>query len=515
MITQFKNEALTDFTKQDNKIRMENALKKVDSEKGKEYPLIIGGEKIYTDEKITSYNPCNFNEVVGYTGKASREHADKAMEKALEAFETWKYVSPEERANYLLNAAAVMRREKFNLSAFLVEEAGKTWVEADADVAEAIDFLEYYSRQMLKFAKGMNVGSYPNEINECFYIPMGVGIVIAPWNFPVAILTGMTAASIVTGNTVVLKPSSATPVVAAKVMEIWEEVGLPKGVINYLPGSGEVVGDYLVSHPKTRFVNFTGSRDAGVQIARKASQIQEGQKWIKRVIAEMGGKDAIVVDSEADLDDAASGIVASAFGFQGQKCSACSRAIIVEDVYDEVLDKIIEKTKNLKMGYTRDYGTNVGPVIDEGAYNKVLNYIEIGKKEGKVCIGGNKWGENGYFIEPTIIADVSPEARIAKEEVFGPFLSVIKAKDYDDALRIANNTDYGLTGGVYSKNRSKLGKAKREFHVGNLYLNRKCTGALVGIQPFGGFKMSGTCSKAGGEDYLLLFMEIKSVAEKL
>ncbi|SHH95424.1 MULTISPECIES: L-glutamate gamma-semialdehyde dehydrogenase [Sporanaerobacter] len=515
MLEKFKNEPLIDFTKQENIDKMEEAFKKLDVEKGKEYPLIIGGEKIYTDEKITSYNPCNFKEIIGIVSKGNEELADKSMCSALEAFEMWKNVCPKERANYLFKAAAIMRRKKFDFSALLVEEAGKTWIEADADVAEAIDFLEYYGRQMLKFAKGMDVGSFPGEINECYYIPMGVGIVIAPWNFPLAILTGMTAASIVTGNTVVIKPSSSTPVVAAKFMEIWDEIKLPDGVINYLPGPGESVGNYLVSHPKTRFINFTGSKDVGLNISKMASDIKDGQKCIKRVIAEMGGKDTIIVDNEADLDAAAEGIVASAFGFQGQKCSACSRAIIVEDIYDEMIDKIVEKTKKLKIGPTRKFDTNFGAVIDENAYEKILTYIEIGRNEGKICFGGNKCGESGYFIEPTIIVDVSPDARISQEEIFGPVLSVIKVDNFDCALNIANDTDYGLTGAVYSNNRQKLEKAKREFHVGNLYLNRKCTGALVGVQPFGGFKLSGTCSKAGGEDYLLLFMEIKSVAERL
>lgn len=515
MITKFKNEPFTDFFVHENKSKMEKALENLDKTKGNEYPLIIGGEKIYTEDKIKSINPCNYNDVIGFSSKGNIQLAEKAMEEALKAFENWRKVPARERASYLFKAAAIMRRRKFEFSALLIEEAGKNWVEADADVAEAIDFLEYYGRQMIKYDEGMNVGSIFGEINECYYIPMGVGIVIAPWNFPLAILTGMTAASIVAGNTVVVKPASSTPIVGYKFMEIWEEIGLPKGVINYLPGSGEVLGDYLVSHPKTRFINFTGSKNVGLRINQLASNTVEGQIGIKRVIAEMGGKDAIIVDSEADLEEAAQGIVTSAFGFQGQKCSACSRAIILEDAYDEMIEKIVEKTEKLKIGPAREPKVDVTAVIDEEAYNKILNYIEIGKEEGRLLTGGETWGEGGYFIQPTIIADVDPKARIAQEEIFGPVLSIIKAIDFDEAINIANDTEYGLTGGVYSNNRQKLEKAKKYFHVGNLYLNRKCTGALVGIQPFGGFKMSGTCSKAGGEDYLLLFMEVKSISERL
>lgn len=514
MIIDFVNEPSTDFSVHENKLKMEKALENLDKTKGNEYPLIIGGEKIYTEDKIKSINPCNYNDVIGFSSKGDVQLAEKAIEKALKAFENWKNVPAKERANYLFKTAEIMRRRKFEFSALLIEEAGKNWEEADADVAEAIDFLEYYGRQMIKYDKGMDVGSIFGEINECHYIPMGVGVVIAPWNFPLAILTGMTAASIVTGNTVVVKPASLTPIVGYKFMEIWEEIGLPEGVVNYLPGSGQVVGDYLVSHPEIRFINFTGSKDVGLKINQMASNTVEGQIGIKRVIAEMGGKDAIVVDSEADLDEAVQGIVTSAFGFQGQKCSACSRAIILEDVYDEMLEKIVEKTEKLKIGPARESEVDVTAVIDEEAYNKILNYIKIGKEEGRLLTGGETLGREGYFIKPTIIADVDPKARIAQEEIFGPVLSVIKANSFEEAIEIANDTEYGLTGGVYSNNREKLEKAKKEFHVGNLYLNRKCTGALVGSQPFGGFKMSGTCSKAGGEDYLLLFMEAKSICER-
>ncbi|WP_425061067.1 1-pyrroline-5-carboxylate dehydrogenase 1 [Sporomusa carbonis] len=515
MLMEFKNEALVNFSLPENKAAMEQALAQVATEKGKHYPLVIGGKKINTEANITSLNPSNFKEVIGTTARANVELAEQAVQNALEAFADWQYVSPKERARYLFKTAAVMRRKKFEFSAWMVEEAGKNWVEADADTAEAIDFLEYYGRQMLKYAAGMPVAPFVGEENECFYIPLGVGLIVPPWNFPLAILTGMTAAAIVAGNTVIMKPASTTPVIAAKLMELWEEVSLPPGVVNFLPGSGSAIGDYLVGHPKIRFINFTGSKEVGLHINQLAAKVAPGQKWIKRVIAEMGGKDAIIVDSEADIEDAANGIVTSAFGFQGQKCSACSRAIVVKDVYDELVAKVVAKTKALKLGPACDHTVNLGPVIDKNAYTKILEYIEIGKSEGRVVAGGSKGMETGYFIEPTVIADVDPKARIAQEEIFGPVVAIIKADNFDQAIDIANDTEYGLTGAVYSKNRVKLEKARREFHVGNLYLNRKCTGALVGVQPFGGFNMSGTDSKAGGADYLLLFMQAKSVAEKL
>ena len=338
---------------------------------------------------------------------------------------------------------------------------------------------------------------------------------IPPWNFPLAILAGMVAAAVVAGNTVIMKPASSTPVIAAKLMELFEAAGAPAGVINYLPGSGGSIGDVLVSHPQVRFINFTGSKEVGLRINKLAAAVAPGQIWIKRVVAEMGGKDAIVVDEEADLEEAANGIVASAFGFQGQKCSACSRAIIVDSVYDEVVAKVAAKTKALTVGASAQFGVNMGPVIDESAYKKILDYIEIGKTEARLVAGGNKAGDKGWFIEPTVFADAPAKSRIAQEEIFGPVVAITRAEDFADALRIANDTEYGLTGAVYSRNRAKLEQARLDFHVGNLYLNRKCTGALVGVQPFGGFNMSGTDSKAGGADYLLLFMQAKVVAEKM
>ncbi|SHK07682.1 delta-1-pyrroline-5-carboxylate dehydrogenase [Hathewaya proteolytica DSM 3090] len=515
MLMPYKNEPVENYSNPADRAKMEEALKLIDSRKGQHFPLVIDGEKIDTEGKITVINPSKSSEVLGTTAKANKDLAEKAIQAAAKAFETWKYVPAEERANYLINAAAILKRRKHEFAAQLVEEAGKIWVEANADVAEAIDFLEYYARQMLKVEHGMDLIPLPGTKNTCKYIPIGAGLVIAPWNFPLAILVGMTSAAIVAGNTVVVKPASTTPLVAGMFMDVLAEIGLPKGVVNFLPGPGGEVGDYLTDHPLTRFINFTGSAEVGLRINERAAKLAPGQKWIKRVIAEMGGKDFIQVDSEADLDLAASAIVTAAFGFQGQKCSACSRAIIDEKVYDELVEKILAKTKELKVGPAREYGVDVACVIDENSLNKVMKYVEIGKTEGKLLAGGVRVSEDGYFVAPTIFGDIDRNARLAQEEVFGPFVALIKCKDFKDGIEVANGTVYGLTGAFISKNREKIEIAKRELHCGNLYINRKCTGALVGAEPFGGFNMSGTDSKAGGADYLLLFLQAKTISELL
>jgi len=515
MVVAYKHEPFTDFSVEANRLDYMNALQTVEGYLGQDYDLVIGEERITTENKIVSYNPSNKREVIGRVSKANKELAEKAMQAAVQAFKTWKKVKPEFRADVLFKAAAIIRRRKHEFSALLTKEAGKPWEEADADTAEAIDFLEYYGRQMLLIKDGAPVQSRPNEFNRYDYIPLGVGIIISPWNFPFAIMAGTTVAAIVTGNTVLLKPASTTPVIAAKFVEVMEEAGLPKGVLNFVPGSGSEVGDYLVDHKDTRFISFTGSRDVGLRIFERASKVHNGQIWIKRVIAEMGGKDTIVVDKEADLELAATSIVSSAFGFSGQKCSACSRVVIVEDVYDQVLERVVALTDELTQGDPTDYSNYMATVIDQNAYNKIMDYIEIGKQEGRLLTGGKGDDSIGYFIQPTVFADLSPEARIMKEEIFGPVVGFTKAKDFDHAIEIANNTEYGLTGAVISNNRGHIEKAREEFHVGNLYFNRGCTGAIVGYQPFGGFNMSGTDSKAGGPDYLLLHMQAKTSSEML
>lgn len=514
MRSEFKNEVFVNFQEKSNNEAYDAALKKAEAELGKAYPVVIGGEKIMTDRKIASINPANKKQIIGSVSQADIPLAEKAIQTAAATFETWKRTDPNERARYLFRAAAILRRRRHEFSALMTLEAGKTRVEADVETAEAIDFLEFYGREMQRLSLPQPLMVSEEEENELYYLPLGVGVVIPPWNFPLAIMAGMTTAALVAGNTVVLKPASTTPVIAAKFVALLEEVGLPPGVVNYLPGPGGEVGDYLVDHPLTRFISFTGSRDVGLRINERAAKTQPGQKWIKRVVAEMGGKDAIIVDKEADLELAADAITASAFGFSGQKCSACSRVIVHEDVYEIVLDKVVERASKLVMANPAEASANLGPVIDEKAYAKIQEYIEIGKQEGRLVLGGGTGSPDGFFIEPTIFADVDPEARISQEEIFGPVVAFTKAKSFDEALEFANNTVYGLTGAVISRNGAHLEKARREFFVGNLYFNRKCTGALVGTHPFGGFNMSGTDSKAGGRDYLLLFTQAKLVSDR-
>jgi 1-pyrroline-5-carboxylate dehydrogenase len=453
---------------------------------------------------------------VGIHQKAGAEQAEIAMKAALEAFESWSRTPVEIRASLLLNAAAIIRQRTFEFCAWLTFEVGKNWAEADADVGETIDFLEFYAREALRLAGAKPPIQFPGERDELLYIPLGVGAVISPWNFPFAIMAGMTAASIVSGNTVILKPSSDAPTIATKFFEVLEEAGLPGGVVNFCPGSGSSFGNAIVEHPKTRFIAFTGSKAVGLEIHERAAKARPGQIWIKRTILEMGGKDSILVCADADLDLAVDGVVSSAFGFSGQKCSACSRAIVEAPVYDVFVERVRERVAKLTVG---DPATNpnLGPVVNQSALDSMLAYIETGKKEGRLIAGGNapQTEDGGYFLEPTVFADIAPDAVLAQEEIFGPVLAMIKVKDFAQGLAVANNTEYGLTGSIYSTDREKLDVARREFHVGNLYFNRKCTGAMVGAHPFGGFNMSGTDSKAGGPDYLYLFTQAKSVGEKL
>jgi 1-pyrroline-5-carboxylate dehydrogenase len=509
----FRPEKYTDFTKPANRKIMEKTLAKVESDFGKEYSLIIGGERIRLDNKFHSYNPSKKGEVIATFQKADEKTAEKAMDVALKTFESWRYTPAKVRAQYLFKIAELMRKRRHELSACMVFETGKNWLEADADVAEAIDFCDYYGREALRYDRGPKLIQYPGERDTQVYIPLGVGLVIPPWNFPLAILTGMTTAAFVSGNTVILKPSSDSPFIAAKFMEIVEQAQVPVGVVNFMTGPGALAGDYLVRHPKTRFIAFTGSKSVGLHIVELAGKTQPGQVWIKRVVAEMGGKDAIIVDSEADIDSAVHGVRTSAFGYQGQKCSACSRLILDDKIYDKFMAKLIPTVEALKVGPVKHPENYMGPVINESAYQSMLEYIEIGKKEGKLMCGGEPAEGNGWYIRPTVFGEIDAKARIFQEEIFGPILAVTRARDFNHAIELANDTEYGLTGAVYSKNPKKIEKAKREFFAGNLYINRKCTGALVGVHPFGGFNMSGTDSKAGGPDYLMLFTQAKAIAE--
>ena len=512
----FVNEPLTDFTKEENARQMRAAIEKVRAQLGREYDLIIGGKRVKTKDKIKSINPAKPSQVVGLHQKAGKEHVEPAMQAALEAFGGWSRLSAEERASLVFRVGDVMRERKFEFCAWLVFEVSKNWAEADADIAETIDFCEYYAREALRLARTELPVQMPGERDSLLYIPLGVGAVIPPWNFPCAIMAGMTLASIVSGNTVILKPSSDSPTIAAKFVELLEECGMPEGVVNFCPGAGATFGNAVVGHPKTRYIAFTGSRDVGLDINKSAATQAPGQIWIKRTVLEMGGKDAIIVDADADVDSAVEGVAQAAFGFQGQKCSACSRAIIDERIYDKFLEKLKARVEKITVGDPAE-NANMGAVINEGSMKSILDYIEVGKKDGRVITGGGpaKNAGEGYFLQPTVIADIPPKSRLEQEEVFGPLLAVIKSKNYDHALEIANDTEFGLTGAVYTNSREKIERAIREFHVGNLYINRKCTGATVAAHPFGGFNMSGTDSKSGGPDYLYLFTQGKAVGEKI
>ncbi len=519
MLMPFNPEPYVDFNEARPRKQMTEALAIVRSRLGRSCPLRIGGKAIETTGRIESINPAQTDEIVGTVSKADRDRAEQAVGAAEQAFKTWSRTDPDVRARYLIKAAAIIRRRVYEFAAWQVYEESKSWIEAYADVCEAIDFLEFYGREMMRLGGPRPVTPFPGEENEVRYIPLGVGVIIPPWNFPLAIMAGMTSAAIVTGNTVVLKPASTAPIVAARFVEVMEEVMLPPGVLNFCPGPGGEIGDTLVEHPRTRFVAFTGSRAVGTGIHEKAARVRPGQIWLKRTILEMGGKDCIVVTEHADLEAAAEGVVAAAFGFQGQKCSACSRLIVDAKVHDALVEKVVERASRLTVGNpTTPENYNMGAVIDQAGYDKIVGYIKIGENEGKRVLGRSaadlQSPQAGYFIPPTVFTGIGPDDRLAQEEIFGPVLAVIKGKGLNDLLDIANGTDYGLTGAIYSNDRAELERARHELHVGNLYLNRKCTGALVDVQPFGGFNMSGTDSKAGGRDYLPLFMQAKSVCER-
>ena len=510
----FKNEPITDFSVKSNLDKQQKALAKVAKQLGKTYEMVVAGKKLRSKDKLISYNPSNKDEVVAKFYKGTKDIAVKAVEAAAKKFEEWRFVPAEERARYLFKASALAKRKRFEINAWMIYETGKNFLEADADTAEAIDFLEFYGREILRYSSKQPLIPVKGEKNELVYIPLGVGISIPPWNFPFAILVGMTSAAVVSGNTVVLKPSSDSPMMGKLFFDIMKEAGIPDGVINFLPGSGGEVGDTLVSHPKVRFISFTGSMAVGTHIYELASKVQPKQIWLKRVVAEMGGKDCIIVDRETNIDEAVKGVVTSAFGFQGQKCSACSRVIVDKAIYSKFVSKLKKAVEKIEVGPgTENYP--VGPVINQAAEKNILNYIKIGKKEGKLLVGGAKSKGNGYYINPTVIMDIRPTDRLAQEEVFGPLLAVIKSSNFEQSLKIANNTIYGLTGAVYTRNPKKQEAAEKHLLIGNLYFNRKCTGALVGGHPFGGFNMSGTDSKAGGRDYLLLFLQAKLMSAKV
>ncbi len=513
MFEAYKNEPYSYYADPKEIEEYQKALKLVKKRLGEKHALIIGGQKIDTSEYLESINPCELSEIIGYAAKAKQKEIDLAFNAAEAAFADWQHWSMESRARAVSKLAAVMRRRKLELSAWLTLESGKNYTEAEADVAEAIDFCEYYARQSLALGNTIHEYDFKGQQNTSFLKAIGVGVVISPWNFPLAILAGMAAGPVAVGNTVILKPAPSTPIIASIFMECVAESGFPDGVFNLLTGEDADLGDALVDDIRTRFINFTGSLAIGKRINERAAIVHPKQKWLKKVYVELGGKDALIIDETADLDYAASMATASGYGFQGQKCSAMSRLIVVADVYDKFLAKFKEKVNALQVGKAEDNAA-VGAVINQKSVDKIMHYIKIGKKDNALVTGGERAEGNGFYIEPTVFSNVAGSDTIAQDEIFGPVVAVIKAKDFEHALKIANDTPYGLTGGLISKRRDRLERARRDFNVGNLYLNRKITGALVGVQPFGGFNLSGSNAKAGGPDYLRLFMEMKTVSEQ-
>jgi RHH-type transcriptional regulator, proline utilization regulon repressor / proline dehydrogenase / delta 1-pyrroline-5-carboxylate dehydrogenase len=511
----YENAPLTNFASPENQEKMRAALREQRKQFGRKVPLTINGEKIWTDKMFSSVNPSQPDQIVGYAAEAGIPEADRAIAAARAAFEKWRRTSLEERCQLLERAAETLERRRFELSALEVFEVGKPWVEADGDIREAIDFCTFYARRMRLIGRPRLTQNVPGEESYEHYWPRGVALVIAPWNFPMAILCGMVSAALVTGNTVIMKPSEQSVIIGAMLMEIFEEAGVSPGVLNFLNGKGSVIGAHMVDHKDVDLIAFTGSREVGLRIWESAGKTREGQRELKRVICEMGGKNAMIVDSDADLDEAIVDSIYSAFGFQGQKCSALSRLIVLEENYDRVMERLLGAADSVRVGNPEEPGIVVGPVIDEAAYRRILDYIEIGKSEATLAYQAKDVPPHGYFIPPTIFTGVKPNMRIAREEIFGPVLSVLKVRDLDEALEVANGTDYALTGGFFSRSPANIDRVKAQLEAGNVYINRPCTGAIVGRHPFGGFKMSGGGTKAGGEDYLLHFLLPRVVTENV
>ena len=509
----FKNEPNWDWSLNENRQLFSKALSKVKKAFPYNIPIHMGGKNIKTGEEILSTNPNDPDQVVGVVASAGEEEVEKAILAAKAAFPEWRDTDPGDRAECLFQAADVARKMRYDLAALQVYEVGKNWSEADADVCEAIDFLEYYGREILRFAVPLSMGKVPGEMSHLFYEPRGVAAVIAPWNFPLAISMGMISAALVTGNTVIYKPSSQSTVTGSMVVQIFKKAKLPDGVLNFLPGPGSEVGDRLVNHPDVALIAFTGSKEVGLKIIEKAGKTPEGMRHVKNVVAEMGGKNAIILDADADLDEAINHVLHSAFGYQGQKCSACSRVIVLEEIYDKFVERLKAAAESVHLGPAEDPETFVGAVIDAHAKEKILSYIQIGKREGKLLLERDLPEAKGHFVPLTIFTHVRAEHRIAQEEIFGPVLAIIKVGDFDEAIQVANSTPYALTGSLFSRSPGNIAQARQEFRVGNLYINRGCTGAIVGRHPFGGFKLSGVGSKSGGPDYLLQFMIPRNVVE--
>jgi RHH-type proline utilization regulon transcriptional repressor/proline dehydrogenase/delta 1-pyrroline-5-carboxylate dehydrogenase len=511
----YENASLVNFVHRESQEKMRAALAEVRTRLGRKYPLVIDGDKVWTANTIASLNPSRPDEIVGHVAEAGIAEADRAAIVAREAFHKWSFTPFEERAQLLERVAAIMDRRRFELCALEVYEVGKAWAEADGDIREAIDFCLFYAQQMRLLGRPRLTQHVLGEESYQHYWPRGVALVIAPWNFPMAILCGMVSAALVTGNTVIMKPAEQSAVCGAMLMEIFEQAGVPDGVLNFLPGKGSVMGAHLVDHKDVDLIAFTGSREVGLRIWESAGKTRPGQRELKRVICEMGGKNAVIIDSDADLDEAIVDAVYSAFGYQGQKCSALSRLIVLEENYSRVMDRLLSAAASLRMGNPEEPGITVGPVIDETAYRRIREYIEIGKGEAKLAYQKGDVPQNGFFIPPTIFTNVTADMRMAREEIFGPVLSVMRAQNLDEAISIANNTEFALTAGFFSRSPANIERAKAELVAGNVYINRSCTGAVVGRHPFGGFKMSGGGTKAGGGDYLLQFVVPRVVTENI
>ncbi len=512
-IPAFYNDAAIDFTIPDARSAFTAAIAEIRTRAGATVPLYIDGKDVPTADVIATTNPADYTEKLADICQAGKAEIDAALDAAERAFVTWRDVSPEDRANYLMKTAEIARKRAYEFSAWQILEVGKQWDQAFHDVGEGIDFLEYYAREMMRLGHPRRMGRAPGEHNLLFYQPKGIAAVISPWNFPFAIAMGMASAAIVTGNPVVFKPASISARVGYNLTEAFREAGLPPGVFNYCPGRSSVMGDYLIEHSKVSMICFTGSMEVGLHIQNKAAVVQPGQMQCKRVIAEMGGKNAIIIDDDADLDEAVLHVLYSAFGFQGQKCSACSRVVVVDPIYDRFVTRLVKAATDIKIGPSEDPANYMGPVADASQQKNVNEYIRIAEEEGRILLKRTDIPGDGAYVPLTIVGDIRPEHRIAQEEIFGPVLAVMRAKTFDDALNIANGTRFALTGGVFSRSPEHLDKARREFRVGNLYLNRNNTGAMVERQPFGGFKMSGVGSKTGGPDYLLQFMDPRCVTE--
>jgi len=508
----FNNESLADFSLPEVRDAFITAITEVRKKLGKTYPLFIDGSEITTNNKIDSVNPARPDEVIGRICQADKKEITDTINAAQKAFQTWRDTQPHKRAAYLVKAAQIARNRIYELSAWQVLEAGKQWNQAYNDVVEAIDFLQYYAREMVRLSKPQYMGRVPGEVNEYFYQPKGIAVVIAPWNFPLAISCGMCAAALVTGNCVLYKPSNQTPVVGHTLLQILQQAQLPPGVFNYVPGAGSDIGDFLIDHSQVNLVAFTGSMEVGLRIIERAGRISENQQSVKKVIAEMGGKNAIIIDDDADLDEAVPQVINSAFAYQGQKCSACSRVIVLDTVYDRFAERLIEAARSVRIGPAENPANFMGPVISKSAQNTILQYIEIAKKEGTILYSSDV-PEDGYYVPITIVEGINPQHRLAQEEIFGPLLTIMRVKSFDQAIDWANSTRFALTGAVFSRSPKHLEQSRSQFRVGNLYFNRGCTGAIVQRQPFGGFKMSGIGSKAGGPDYLLQFMDPRTVTE--